>query len=55
MPRKGPDNDDRTSLLEGELTGRIIAAFYETYNVLGHGFLESVYKNALTIELRMRG
>ncbi|MEO8337882.1 MAG: GxxExxY protein [bacterium] len=55
MARKGPDNDDRTPLLEGELTGKIIAAFYETYNVLGFGFLESVYKKALAIELRLRG
>ena len=53
MRRKGPD--DRKPLLEEELTGKIIAAFYETYNILGYGFLESVYKKALAIELRLRG
>jgi hypothetical protein len=30
-----------------ELTERIIAAFFETYNELGYGFLESVYEAAL--------
>ena len=41
--------------LEKELTGIIIGAFYETYNVLDFGFLESVYKSALACELRDRG
>src|SRR3954471_21420004 len=49
------DNDARKPLLEQELTGKIIAAFFETYNVLGYGFLESVYRKALAIELRLRG
>jgi len=49
------DNDARKPLLEEELTGKIIAVFYETYNVLGFGFLESVYRKALAIELRLRG
>jgi GxxExxY protein len=35
-----------------ELTNRIICAFYNVYNSLGHGFLEKVYENALAIELR---
>ncbi len=38
-----------------ELTGRVIGAAYAVYKVLGHGFLESVYENALLIELRNRG
>jgi len=50
MTRKGPDQ-----LLEGELTGEIIGAFYECYNELGFGFLESVYRRALATELRARG
>lgn len=33
----------------------IIQAFYFVYNSLGYGFLEKVYENALTIELRERG
>lgn len=55
MTRKGPDSYDRKPLLEEELTGKIIGAFYETYNILGYGFLESVYRRALAIELRLRG
>jgi GxxExxY protein len=50
MTRKGPD-----LLLERELTGEIIGAFYECYNLLGFGFLESVYRRALAVELRTRG
>jgi GxxExxY protein len=38
-----------------ELTGRIIKQFYDVYNELGHGFLESVYEKALTIALRHAG
>ena len=38
-----------------ELTGNIINAFYQVYNTLGYGFLEKVYENALTHELRKRG
>ena len=34
-----------------EITGKILAAFYRVYNVLGYGFLEKVYENALGIEL----
>lgn len=37
------------------LTDQIIKAFYAVYNVLGYGFLETVYENALAIELREMG
>jgi GxxExxY protein len=37
------------------LTGQIIKAFYEVYNELGTGFLESVYENALVLVLREYG
>jgi GxxExxY protein len=46
---------DADPLLERELTGRIIGAFYDCYNELRFGFLESVYRRALAIELRSRG
>ncbi len=39
----------------GELTQRIIGVFYDVYNELGHGFLESVYQNAMLIALRDAG
>lgn len=36
-------------------TEKIIKCFYQTYNILGYGFLEKVYENALLKELRMNG
>src|SRR4051812_5157781 len=51
MQRKRPDQAEQRDLVEEELTGHVIKAFYKTYNILGYGFLESVYKNALHIEL----
>jgi GxxExxY protein len=44
----------QTKLIEKELTQEIIGAFYMVYNELGYGFLESVYSNALSLELRLR-
>jgi len=38
-----------------DLTGKIIECAYKVYNTLGFGFLESVYHNALTIELQKAG
>ena len=38
-----------------ELTQKIIGVFYEVYNELGFGFLESVYENSLSIALRDNG
>ena len=42
-------------LLERETTRHVIGAFYEVYNVLGYGFLEHVYREALERELLERG
>ena len=44
-----------SSILHKELTGSILKLFYEVYNVLGHGFLEKVYQNALYTELKNNG
>ena len=38
-----------------ELTGRIVRVFYDVYNELGYGFLESVYREALRIALVSEG
>src|SRR5258708_1189494 len=38
-----------------ELTGQIIGCAYRVYNVLGYGYLESVYENCMIIELRKLG
>lgn len=39
----------------GKITADIAGAFYRVYNELGRGFLESVYRRAMTIELAERG
>jgi GxxExxY protein len=46
---------DGTSLKHRELTEKIIGVFYDVYNELGHGFLESVYEKALEIALTAKG
>jgi len=39
------------NLKHAELTERIIGVFFDVYNELGHGFLESVYQRALGFAL----
>jgi GxxExxY protein len=46
---------DVNGLKHQELTRRIIGVFYEVYNELGPGFLESVYAEALALALRQAG
>ena len=50
-----PSKPEASSFPLGELTKLIIGAMFEVYNILGSGFLESVYANALAVELRLRG
>lgn len=38
-----------------KITFDIIKSFYKVYNTLGHGFLEKVYENALSLELKKLG
>lgn len=38
-----------------ELTYQIIGVFYDVYNELGHGFLESVYQRSLALALQSSG
>ena len=42
-------------LLHEEITEKIIKSYFKVYNILGYGFLEKVYENALAIELRKNG
>jgi GxxExxY protein len=44
-----------SKLKHADLTEKIIGVYYEVYNELGYGFLESVYHNAMTIALRGAG
>jgi len=39
----------------GDVTDRILREFYDVYNELGGGFLESVYQSALALALRQSG
>jgi GxxExxY protein len=45
----------KTGLKHAELTDKIIGVFYDVYNELGFGFLESVYEQSLVIALREVG
>jgi GxxExxY protein len=42
-------------MLHEEITSHIIKAFYKVNNVLGFGFLEKVYENAMILELTNMG
>ena len=42
------------ALAHEDLTGKIIAAAIEVHKELGPGYLESIYENALVVELRAR-
>lgn len=53
-PRRSKAADQRgwaRMLKHKEITEKILQAFYEVYNELGSGFLESVYEYALSIVL----
>lgn len=42
-------------MLHDDLTGKIIGAAYKVYNTMGYGYLESVYRACMVIELRKLG
>ena len=44
-----------TALLYADVTQKIIGAAYTVYGELGYGFLESVYKRAMQVELQSHG
>ena len=44
-----------TEYLYESLTEKIIKCFYKVHDELGYGFLESVYENALIVELKNMG
>jgi GxxExxY protein len=48
-------DDMPCSLKHSELTDRIIGVFYDVYNELGHGFLESTYAKAMSVALEAAG
>jgi GxxExxY protein len=44
-------NTDNHGFKHGEITQKIIRVFYDVYNELGYGFLESVYEKSLEVAL----
>jgi GxxExxY protein len=48
-------NAQTTRLKHSELTEKVIGLFYDVYNELGHGFLESTYAEALVVALQESG
>lgn len=48
-------NADKHGFKHRELSKKIIGVFYEVYNELGHGFLESVYQRSLCLALTEAG
>ena len=48
-------DDVLAEFLHKDTSFQIIAAVYEVHNILGFGFLESVYQKALVKELLLRG
>jgi GxxExxY protein len=49
------DTDQESAMKHAELTEKIIGVFYEVYNEVGHGFLESVCEGAMMIALEQAG
>jgi GxxExxY protein len=48
-------NTDTHGFKHKELTGKVIGVFYDVYNELGHGFIESVYEKSLQLALSSLG
>ena len=48
-------NADERGLKHREITEKVIKTFFEVYNELGHGFLESVYEKSLALALGSLG
>ena len=46
---------DQHGLKHYELTEKIIKVFFEVYNELGYGFLESVYEESISVALADAG
>ena len=45
----------KPDLKHGLITDKILGVFYDVYNELGHGFLESVYHRSLVVALEAAG
>ena len=45
----------KTDLKHGLITDKILGVFYDVYNELGYGFIESVYHRSLVLALKSVG
>ena len=52
---RSPKNVDHQGFKHGDVTQRTIGVFFDVYNELGHGFLESVYAKSLELALNSTG
>ena len=50
-----PINADERRLILDQISEKVIGCIHQVSNVLGAGFLEKVYENALVVELRQLG
>lgn len=48
-------DEHSVGLKHAELTDKIIGVYYDVYNELGYGFLESVYEESMVMALREAG
>jgi GxxExxY protein len=57
-PNRSEDGENspcRANIVEKDLSHAIVACFFEVYNELGYGYLESLYARGLEITLRRCG
>jgi GxxExxY protein len=52
---RSEENQQSETFRYADVTGRVIGVFYDVYNELGHGFLESVYQKAMEVALEQAG
>src|SRR5947209_125013 len=50
-----PAKPDERGYKYSEITEKVIGIFYEVYNDLGFGFLESLYEEAMAVVLKSKG
>jgi GxxExxY protein len=48
-------NTETHRFKHGEITQKVIGVFFDVFNELGHGFLESVYEKSLELSLNAIG
>ncbi len=45
----------KSTLAHGDITEAVIGSAFEVHGILGYGFLEAVYRNAMAVEIKARG